>query len=127
MLVAVHSMVKHAGGMEGSTVAEQQSVFGSRQRLGLGSLFLKIVAKLKHVLLGPLAEDNGCYLVLVMDLVGVCCGLTFQKLLASVLLEKSLVNDGAREVVNHQLKDGLDLLLSIARVVLQGGIPRTAL
>lgn len=45
------------------------------------------------------------------------CMLTFQKLLAGILLKEGLVYNRSREVVNHQLQNRLDLLLAIAGVV----------
>jgi hypothetical protein len=51
---ADHFNIKHA------------SVLGARLRLSLGSLFLKDVAELNHVLLSPLAEDDRCWVKLAM-------------------------------------------------------------
>jgi hypothetical protein len=42
---------------------------------------------------------------------------TFEELLASILLEERFVDDGARQVVDHELKNGLDLFLGVASVV----------
>lgn len=47
---------------------------------------------------------------------------TLQELLASILLKESLVHDGSREVVDHELQDRLDLLLRVAGVVCEGVI-----
>lgn len=47
---------------------------------------------------------------------------TFQKLFACILLEEGLVRDWARQVVDHQLQDGLDLVLSVTGIVSQGNI-----
>jgi hypothetical protein len=39
---------------------------------------------------------------------------TFQELLAGVLLEQRLVSDWSVQVVDEELEDGLDFLLSVA-------------
>ncbi len=43
--------------------------------------------------------------------------LTLQELLAGILAEEGLVDDGAVKVVDHELEDWLDLVLGIARIV----------
>jgi len=43
--------------------------------------------------------------------------LTLEELLASVLLEERLVHDRAREIIDHEQEDRLDLLLRVASVV----------
>ena len=48
--------------------------------------------------------------------------LTFQKLLASILLEEGFVCQWSMKVVKHQLKDRLDLFFGEARVLSQSGI-----
>lgn len=48
--------------------------------------------------------------------------LTLEELLAGVLLEESFVADGAVEVVDHQMEDGLDFFLVVSRVVGEGGV-----
>lgn len=48
--------------------------------------------------------------------------LTLQELLASVLLVEGLVDDRPGKVVDHELEDGLDLLLGVASIVSNGGI-----
>jgi len=48
--------------------------------------------------------------------------LTLEELLAGVLLEEGFVNNGAREVINHQLQDRLDLFLSVTSIVCKGGV-----
>lgn len=42
---------------------------------------------------------------------------TLQELLAGILLEECIMDHGAREVVNHKQRDGLDLILGVAGVV----------
>lgn len=42
---------------------------------------------------------------------------TFQELLASILLEESLVNHRASKVVNHEVNDWLDFLLGVTGIV----------
>lgn len=46
--------------------------------------------------------------------------LTLEKLLAGILLKEGLVDNGTGEVVDHELKNRLDLLLGVAGVVCQG-------
>ena len=53
--------------------------------------------------------------------------LTLQELLAGVLAEEGVVNNRAVEVVDHELEDGLDVVLGVAGVVGKGGVPLTAL
>lgn len=48
--------------------------------------------------------------------------LTLQELLAGVLLVEGLVDDRTGKVVDHELEDGLDLLLGVASIVSNGGI-----
>lgn len=50
---------------------------------------------------------------------------TLEKLLAGVLAEEGVVGDRSRKVVNHELEDWLDVLLSVAGVVGKSGIPVT--
>lgn len=56
---------------------------------------------------------------------GVGLRLTFHELLACVLLEEGIVDNGAVEVVEHEEEDGLDLLLGVARVVRESSILMT--
>lgn len=51
--------------------------------------------------------------------------LTLQELLASILLEESLVLNRSVQVVDHQLEDGKDLLLSITSILGKSRIPWT--
>jgi hypothetical protein len=67
---------------------------------------LEGVAVSGNVFLGPLAKDNGC----------------LEELFAGILLEEGLVDNWAGEVVDHQLQNGLDLLLGVAGVVCKGSI-----
>ena len=53
--------------------------------------------------------------------------LTLQELLAGVLAEEGVVNNRAVEVVDHELEDGLDVVLGVAGVVGKGGVPLTTL
>ena len=48
--------------------------------------------------------------------------LTLEELLAGVLLVECLVDDRPGKVVDHELEDGLDLLLGVAGIVGDGGI-----
>lgn len=52
--------------------------------------------------------------------------LTLHELLASILLEERLVRNGGGEVVDHELQDRLDLVLSIPRIVRQSRVLRTS-
>lgn len=58
------------------------------------------------VLLGPLASQDG----------------SLEELLAGVLLEESLVDDGASKIVNHKLDDGVNVLFGVASIVSQGRV-----
>ncbi len=53
--------------------------------------------------------------------------LTLQELFASVLLEEGLVDHWSSQVVNHQLEHGLNLLLRVSGVVLNGLVLLTTL
>jgi hypothetical protein len=44
---------------------------------------------------------------------------TFEKLLACILLEECFMDNRMMKIVNHELKDGLDLFFGVARVVRQ--------
>ena len=48
--------------------------------------------------------------------------LTLKELLAGILLEESLVGDGAGQVINHKPENGLDLILGVTSIVSQGNI-----
>lgn len=48
--------------------------------------------------------------------------LTLKELLACILLEEGFMSNGTSKVIDHQLEDRLDFLLSIAGIVAQGGI-----
>jgi len=48
--------------------------------------------------------------------------LTLEELLASILLEERLVNDRTGQIVNHELKHGLNLLLSVTGIVGDGSV-----
>lgn len=45
------------------------------------------------------------------------CKHTLQELLAGILLEEGFVNNGASEVVNHELNNRLNLLFRITGIV----------
>jgi len=47
---------------------------------------------------------------------------TFEKLLAGILLEECFMGDRTSKVINHELKDRVDLLLSVTRIVAEGGV-----
>lgn len=47
---------------------------------------------------------------------------TLEELFAGVLLKESLVNDGTREVVNHEVDNGLNLILGVTGIVGKGSI-----
>jgi len=49
-------------------------------------------------------------------------GLTFEELLASILLEERFMDDWARQIVDHQLQDRLNLFLAVASIMCEGGI-----
>ena len=51
---------------------------------------------------------------------GLCRGLTFKKLLASVFLEKRVMNYRASKVINHEMHNRVKLLLGVAGVVRDG-------
>ena len=83
---------------------------------------MECVAVSGNVFLGPLAKDNGCCAVLAVTRREWTVTLTLEELFAGILLKEGLVDNWAGEVVDHQLQNGLDLLLGVAGVVCKGSI-----
>jgi len=48
--------------------------------------------------------------------------LTLQKFLASIFLKECFMDNGRREIVDHQVKDRLDFLFAITSVVCDGSV-----
>jgi hypothetical protein len=74
-------------------------------------------------LLGPFSGQYGCCNMLDrVSLKWVTPSHTFEELLAGIFLEECFMYNWTVKVVKHELKNRLDLFLSVPRVVCQSGV-----